>query len=151
MEIFETPLPGIGMRYEFDTNAGRRVGVVVHRDGHRDLVVYRADDPDACEGNLELTQSEASSLVELLGGTRITERLGDLHHEVQGLAIEWVTVPSGARLDGRSIGEGRIRTTTGASVVAVMRNTVSHPGPGPEFILQAGDIVLVIGGIEGVE
>lgn len=55
MEIFETPLPGIGIRYEFATNAGRRVGVVVHRDGHRDLVVYRADDPDACEGNLELT------------------------------------------------------------------------------------------------
>lgn len=89
--------------------------------------------------------------MELLGGTRITVRLGDLHHEVPGLAIEWVTVPSGARLDGRSIGEGRIRTTTGASVVAVMRNTVSHPGPGPEFVLQAGDIVLIIGGIEGVE
>lgn len=151
MEIFETPLPGIGMRYEFDTAAGRRVGVVVHRDGHRDLVVYRTDDPDACEGNLELSQSEASSLVELLGGTKITERLGDLHHEVQGLAIEWVTVPDAAPLDGRTIGDGRIRTTTGASVVAVMRGAQSHPGPGPDFTLRAGDIVLVIGGIDGVE
>lgn len=151
MEIFETPLPGIGMRYEFDTTAGRRVGVVVHRDGHRDLVVYRTDDPDACEGNLELSQSEASSLVELLGGTKITERLGDLHHEVQGLAIEWVTVPVGAPLDGRTIGDGRIRTTTGASVVAVMRGAQSHPGPGPDFMLRANDIVLVIGGIDGVE
>ncbi len=46
MEIEETKLPGIGLRHDFVTHAGRRLGVVSHRDGERDLVVYDPADPD---------------------------------------------------------------------------------------------------------
>ncbi|MEY2965964.1 MAG: hypothetical protein RLY50_14, partial [Actinomycetota bacterium] len=82
MEIFETALPGVGVRYEFDTEHGRRLGVLVHRDGNRDVLVYCEDDIDSCNESLRLTPSESASMVELLGGTKITERLGDLRHEV---------------------------------------------------------------------
>ncbi len=47
MEIFETKLPGIGVRYEFTTEAGDRAGVVIRRDGTRDIVVYDRADVDA--------------------------------------------------------------------------------------------------------
>jgi TrkA domain protein len=150
VEIFETPLPGIGVRYEFDTDRGRRLGVLVYRDGHRDVLVYREDDVDACSETLQLSVPEAASLVELLGGTKITERLSDLRHEVQGLAIEWVVVEADSPLAGRTIGDGKIRTQSGASVVAILRGGASFPGPGPDFTLQAGDTALVIGGVEGV-
>jgi TrkA domain protein len=150
VEIFETPLPGIGVRYEFDTEQSRRLGVLVHRDGQRDLLVYCSDDIDSCSETLRLSMNEAASLVELLGGTKITERLSDLRHEVEGLSIEWISMESTSPLAGRSIGDGRIRTESGASVVAVLRNGVSFPGPGPDFRLEIGDTALVIGSLEGV-
>ncbi len=150
MEIFETPLPGVGIRYEFDTQRGRRLGVLVHRDGERDVLVYCEDDVDSCNESIRLTSGESASLVELLGGTKITERLGDLRHEVQGLSIEWVEVGPTAPMAGRTIGDGRIRTESGASVVAVLRGGTSFPGPGPDFRFEVKDTVLVIGSHEGV-
>lgn len=150
MEIFETALPGVGVRYEFDTDKGRRLGVLVHRDGQRDVLIYCEDDVDSCNESIRLTSTESASMVELLGGTKITERLGDLRHEVQGLSIEWVEIGTGAPLAGKSIGEGRIRTNSGASVVAVLRGGTSFPGPGPDFRFQVGDTALVIGSHDGV-
>ena len=151
VEIFETPLPGIGVRYEFDTETGRRLGVLVHRDGHRDMLVYCEDDVDSCSETLRLSLAESASLVELLGGSKVTERLSDLRHEVQGLAIEWLTLESGAPMAGKTIGDGRVRTESGASVIAVIRAGESHPGPGPDFRLEQGDVVLVSGSADGVE
>ncbi|NUR92910.1 MAG: potassium transporter TrkA, partial [Nonomuraea sp.] len=50
MEVEQTALPGIGLRHDFTTRAGRRVGVISHRTGRRDLVIYDQDDPDrACQ------------------------------------------------------------------------------------------------------
>lgn len=150
MEIFETPLPGIGIRYEFDTSTGRKIGVLVHRDGRRELLIYCKGDEDSCSESLELQVSESAALVELFGGTKITERLSDLKHDVQGLAIEWVSVRATSPLVNKSIGDGQIRTRTNASVVAVLRGTTSIPGPGPEFVFADGDLALVTGSYEGV-
>ncbi len=151
MELFETPLPGVGVRYEFTSAARVRLGVIVRRDSRRELLLYDEKDPDACRDTVSLTGEEAATLVELLGGTKVTERIGDLRHEVEGLSIEWVTLEPGRGLSGRAIGDGRIRTETGASVVAVIRGERSIPGPGPDFVLQAGDIALVVGSIDGVQ
>ena len=138
------------MRYEFQTAGDDHVGVVVRRDGHRDLVVYDRSDPDASRSVVALEAHESSVLVELLGGTKITERLAALRYEVEGLSIEWVTMLPGAGLTGRRIGDGRIRTLTGCSVVAVIRGEQSIAGPGPEFTFTAGDVVLLMGAAEGV-
>jgi TrkA domain protein len=150
MEVFETPLPGVGVRYEFTSAAGDRIGVVTRRDSRRELVLYDREDPDSCRDTVELTGGEAAALVELLGGTKVTERIADLRHEVEGLSIEWVTMPTTGGLSGQTIGDGRIRTQTGASVVAVLRGTASVPGPGPEFTLMPGDVALIVGSVEGV-
>jgi TrkA domain protein len=151
MEVFETPLPGVGVRYEFATEGGDHIGVVVRRDGRRELLVYDPKDLDSCRESVELTVHESTTLVELLGGSKVTERLSDLRHEVEGLSIEWVTMPASGGLTGRTIGDGQIRTRTGASVVAVIRGDRSIPGPGPEFEFAAGDVVLVIGTAHSTE
>lgn len=151
MEVFETPLPGVGVRYEFTSAAGDRIGVVARRDARRELVLYDEEDPDRCRDTVELTGEEAAVLVELLGGTKVTERIADLRHEVEGLSIEWVTLPEHRGLSGQTIGDGRIRTLTGASVVAVLRGEQSLPGPGPDFQLLAGDVALVVGSVDGVQ
>ena len=151
MEVFETPLPGVGVRYEFTTSAEDRIGVVVRRDGRRELVLYDDVDPDACRDSVELSEHESAALVEMLGGSKVTERIGDLRHEVEGLSIEWVAMGADRGLTGRTIGEGMIRTKTGASVVAVIRGETSIPGPGPDFRFEVGDTALVIGSVEGVQ
>jgi TrkA domain protein len=151
VEIFETPLPGVGIRYEFTSAAGDRLGVVARRDSRRELALYDDRDPDRCRALVELTGAEAATLVELLGGTKVTERVADLRHEVEGLSIEWVTMRGGRGLSGRTIGDGQIRSQTGASVVAIIRGDHSIPGPGPEHQLEAGDIALVVGSVDGVQ
>jgi TrkA domain protein len=150
MEIYETPLPGIGVRYEFTSEVGDHVGVVVRRDGRRDVALYDRHDPDSCKGTMELSEGDSSKLAELLGGTNITARLESLRHMVEGLAIEWVTMPAAGGLTGRTIGDGHIRTATSASIVAVIRHDSGIPGPGPEFALEAGDTVLVMGSDDAV-
>lgn len=150
MDVFETPLPGLGVRYEFTTTKGDHLGVVVRRDLRRELVLYDEQDPDACRDTVQLTGEESAVLVELLGGNKLTERLSDLRHDVEGLSIEWVTLIADRGLAGRTIGEGHIRTETGASVVAVLRGDRSIPGPGPDFAFMAGDVALVVGSVDGV-
>lgn len=150
MEVFETRLPGVGTRYEFSTVEGDRLGVVARRDSRRDLVLYDRDDPDTCRAVVELNSEEAAVLVDLLGGSKVTQRLADLRFEVEGLAIEWVTMPAQGGLTGATIGEGAIRSRSGASVVAIVREGASILGPGPEFRFAAGDVVLVMGDAEGV-
>lgn len=151
MEIFETPLPGVGVRYEFTSVAGDRLAVVVRRDDRRELVLYDEDDPDSCRDIVQLTGQESAALVELLGGTKVTERVTDLRHEVKGLSIEWVTMSVDKGLTGQTIGEGAIRSSTGASVVAIIRGDRSIPGPGPDHRFEPGDVALVVGSVDGVQ
>ncbi len=68
MNIEETSLPGIGMRHDFQTRGGRRVGVVSHHGGRQELVIYDADDPDTCREAIMLTAEESGVLAELLRG-----------------------------------------------------------------------------------
>lgn len=151
MDIFETPLPGVGVRYEFTAEGGDHVGVVVRRDGKRDIALYDREDPDSCRGTVELSAGDSGKLAELLGGTNIIARLEGLKHTVVGLAIEWVTLPDRGGLVGRTLAEGRIRTETSASVVAVIRGDQGIPGIEPSFLFEPGDTVLVMGSDEAVD
>ncbi len=66
-EIHEVKLPGVGVRYEFETSEGRRIGVVSHRTGLREIYVSRKDDPDEFNRALGLSPEDARTLAELLG------------------------------------------------------------------------------------
>lgn len=68
--IEETRLPGIGVRHEFTTSGGTRVGVVTFREGPRELVILDDKDPDKCRATLPLSEGDARMLAELLAGLR---------------------------------------------------------------------------------
>lgn len=61
------------------------------------------------------------------------------------LELNWLTLDRESPLNERTISELSIRSKTGVSVVAVMRNGELHPNPGPEFRFVPGDSVAVIG------
>jgi TrkA domain protein len=145
VEVTETKLPGIGMRHDFLTENGRRVGVVSHRNGQRDLVVFSKDDPDSCSAVLPMSASEADALAQFLGSGRIVEKLATLSEQISSLATGKVRIAHGSRYDGLNLGATKARTRTGSSVVALMRDKEVIPSPGPETGLRGGDTLVVVG------
>lgn len=148
--VRETPIPGLGIRYELDLESGRRIGVVAHRSGRRELVMYSQRDPDAVAAEMSFTPEECKVVADLLGGTRLLESLGHLQQRVEGLAIDWVPIPPTSPFAGRTIGDAGVRTRTGVSIVAVIRGDDAFPAPGPDFGLAADDTVVVVGTPEGI-
>ncbi len=149
MDVEQTALPGIGLRHEFTTRGGRRIGIVSYRTGRRDLVIYDKADPDrACE-TVKLNDEEADALVELLGAPRIVQRLNALHREVEGLVS--LQVPVASKWVGKPMGAAQVRTLTGASIVAVVRNGQVNASPLPDFVLRENDVAVLVGSTESTE
>jgi TrkA domain protein len=151
VEINETVLPGVGVRYEFTTRSGIRLGVVARRDQRMELLVYDADDPDVGREVAVMTEAEATALGEILGAPRLTEQFADLNREVPGLASGRIEVPGTSRYVGRTLGDTRARTRTGASIVALVRGTEVIASPTPAEPLLAGDVLVVIGTAEAID
>jgi TrkA domain protein len=149
-EVRETKLPGVGVRHEFTTETGKDIGVLVYRDGRREILVYDDDDPDACSSLITLSADDTRTVSELLGASQVTEAVSAVQQEIEGLAIEWIDVHATSPAAGATIGDGMYRTRTGSSIVAVIRSDQSIPAPGPEFGLLAGDVIVAVGTVEGL-
>ncbi|WP_141315513.1 cation:proton antiporter regulatory subunit [Streptomyces spinoverrucosus] len=144
-----TPLPGIGVRYDLTTREQRRLSVVAHRDGSRTLSAYREDDPDACAMSARLTAGEVAALIDALMPAHHSPSL--LSTTELGLVAERIELSATSHWNGRLLGDTRMRTETGVSIVAVLRRAEAIPSPGPDFRLAGGDTLIVIGTREGVE
>jgi TrkA domain protein len=149
-EVTETKLPGIGVRYEFVTSDGARVGVLVHRAGRRDVLVYSANDPSACDVSLTLDADDSRTLAELLGASRIAEQLATVQQEIEGLAIDWIKIHSDSPWAGRTLAEAAIHSSTGVSVVALIGPAGTTAAPGADDVLAPGATVIAIGEPDGL-
>lgn len=149
-EVTETQLPGVGVRHDFTTAGGERIGVLSHRSGRRELVVYRRDDPDACLTALHLSAEDTRTLAELLGATQVSEVLAAVQQRLEGVAIDWVTIPARSPYAGSTIRRGEFRTRTGVSIVAVIRGDTTFPAPGPDFAFESGDVAVAVGTPRGL-
>ena len=149
-EVRETKLPGVGVKHDFTTTDARDVGVLVHRDGRREIVVYDAVDPDSCSMQVTFSAPDARTLAELLGTSQVNTAVQAVQHEIEGLAIEWLTLDPSSPSSGRTIGDGEFRTRTGVSIVAVIRDDVPVPAPEADFVLAAGDVVVAVGPTDGL-
>jgi TrkA domain protein len=147
-EVRETKLPGVGIRYDFTTSDGSRVAVLAHRTGRRELLVYDRADPDECRAVLNLKADDMLVLAELLGGMQLSEGLAAMQR-IEGLAIDWLRVPSALR--GRTIGDLAVRTRTGVSIVAVIRGEETVAAPSPAFEFAPGDSAIAVGTPEGIK
>jgi TrkA domain protein len=149
-QVRETKLPGVGVRHDFTTEDGSDIGVLVHRDGRREILVYDTSDPDACSSLVSLSSSDSRTVSELLGASQVTEVVSVVQQNIEGLAIEWIEVTPTSSKGGTTIGDGQYRTKTGASVVAVIRDDQSIPAPGPDFELLTNDVIVAVGTSEGL-
>jgi TrkA domain protein len=135
--VEETPLPGVGVRYGFETTDGPAgVGGPPPLGAHQ-VFVGEPGDPDASEQVLELDDDDSRVLSELLGASRVVREIDRLQQSVAGLTLEWITIAPSSVAAGRTIGELEIRSSTGVTVIAAMRGGEALPVPGPDFELRS--------------
>ena len=144
-KVTETDLPGVGVRFDLQTNAGRCVGVVVHQSGRRDLVVYDERDVDRASESVKLSEDEGHTLGELLGGSPVLEHLDDAVHRLEDLVISWIKIDAKSSLAGLTLAETSLRKRTGAGIVALVTESGSIPIPGGTDRLEPGDTAVVVG------
>lgn len=144
-------LPGIGVRNDVITAGGRRVSVVSHRTGERDLALFDADDPDASTDSVPLSDDEAAALAELLGASISLSRLSGLGEKAIGLYTEEISLPIDSKFVGRPMGDTKARTLTSSSIVAIARGTEVIPSPTPDVIFERGDVIVAVGTRKGLD
>ncbi len=151
MNVDETDLPGIGRRKDFVTASGRRIGVVELREGKTELIVSTWDDPDTCQASIPLTGDEASALGNLLGGQHLAMTLAEDHKGIPGIVTRQFSIVADSPFQNQPMGKASIRTRTGVSIVAIMREGEVVPSPGPDVVLHTGDLLVAVGTQEGLD
>ncbi|MEO5780124.1 MULTISPECIES: cation:proton antiporter regulatory subunit [Arthrobacter] len=151
MNVDETDLPGLGRRKDFMTASGRRIGIVEYREGQTELIVSTWDDPDTCQASIPLTTEEANTLGNLLGGQRLAAQLAEAHREVPGIVTRQFSIGAEAPYTDQPMGKACIRSRSGASIVAIMREGEVLASPGPDVVLRCGDLLVAVGTQEGLD
>ena len=146
VDLRETRLPGVGVKYAFRTAQGGRLSVIMHNDGQREIYFYRREDDDEPTAVIELHDDEARQLGAVIGGAyerpKIVEELEMALGELQ---IEWIPVPDSSPAIGRTLAECGLRARTGVTVIAILREPEPVSGAQPEDTIQKGDTLVAVG------
>ena len=106
---------------------------------------------DVLAGRVPADPDLLARLVDTLGGSAVVTRHQEaLRQSLEGIEIEWITIATGAPAVGQTIAETALRRTTRASIVSVIRGEAVTVSPSSEFLIEAGDTVVVVGSPESV-
>lgn len=145
IDVREATLPGIGKKYVMPLRAGGNMVIVVRPDGERHLYHFLEHD-DRPSDAVTLDEDEAQQVANLLGRPLVpSPDLEDLDLVLGALELDWVELPVGAPVVGRTLGESQLRKRTGASLVAILRDGRAVPNPPVDTVFEAGDTLLLIG------
>ncbi|MEC0242446.1 cation:proton antiporter regulatory subunit [Paenibacillus dokdonensis] len=147
MNIRESILPGIGMKYQIDAASGDRMVIVIHDDGRRELYHFSHEDDEQSISMVTLEDQEARQLAALVGGMVYKpKQLETVEMAFDELTIEWYRIDPHFACIGKSIGELNIRQNSGASVIALMdKKNGKQVNPGSDCILNAEATVVAVG------
>ena len=146
VELRETRLPGIGVKYGFRMSEGGRLAVVLHNDGMREIYFFRHESDDEPADVIRLDDDEARQLGAVIGGAYERPKIvEDLEHALGELTIEWVPVPDTSPLIGKTLAECGFRAKTGITVIAMLREPEPVAGAQPSDVLQRGDTLVTVG------
>ena len=145
VQMNETRLPGVGVKYALPLAGGGRLSVILHNDGKRELYYFRAGD-DEPRAVITLDDDEARGLGAVIGGAyerpKIVEELELALGELQ---IEWVAVPEASPIIGKTLAESALRARTGVTVIAILREPEPIAGAQADDALQRSDTVVAVG------
>jgi TrkA domain protein len=146
IDLRETRLPGIGVKYGFRLDAGGRISLILHNDGKRELYWFRRADDEGPTAVITLDDDEARQLGAVLGGAyerpKIVEELEMALGELQ---IEWVPVLETSPWIGTSLAEAQFRAKNGITVIAILREPEPVSGAQPHHVIERGDTLVTVG------
>jgi K+:H+ antiporter subunit KhtT len=146
VDLHETRLPGVGVKYTFPLALGGRIAVILHNDGQRDVYYYRRAGDAEPIAVIELHDDEARQLGAVLGGAYERPKIvEDLELALGELSIEWVPVPDDSPAIGLSLAAAALRARTGVTVIAILREPEPVSGAQPGDVLQQGDTLVAVG------
>ena len=145
MTVYESDLPGVGKTFEIDLDDESTLIIVIHNTGKRE-VFKREGEADSVK-LFEITDQLSRQVGSILEGayfqpiaTDTTETMLD-----DDSLLEWVKVPDGSGVVGRTLRELDLRNVTGASVVAIRRDDDTESNPGPDTVLGTDDTLILLG------
>lgn len=139
-------LPGVGKKISFQTVEKQKIVLIIHHSGKRDLYFFQDAEEDEADYFLTLTAEETREMgAQLLGATY--QPVDDDKMEIfqKQLVMEWIKLTPESPFVDKQIGESRIRTYTGASVIAIMCGDDMIVSPDVNVVLKAGDTVMAAG------
>jgi TrkA domain protein len=146
IDLRETRLPGIGVKYGFRLDAGGRISLILHNDGKRELYWFRRAQDDEPSAVITLDDDEARQLGAVLGGAYERPKIvEDLEMALGELQIEWVPVPDTSPWIGKSLAEAQFRANNGITVIAILREPEPISGAQPGDVIQQGDTLVTVG------
>ena len=145
MTVYETDVPGVGKKFEVEIDGGERLVILLHHDGKRELFHKPDADSDA-ERLVSLSAPLARKVGAIIQGAYFQPVETDEVEVPLGEAIiEWLDVESASPLVDQTLAEAHIRQQTGASVIAIQRDSTTIANPDPDERIEAGDILVTLG------
>jgi TrkA domain protein len=145
LDLQETRLPGVGVKYTLRLHDGGRLAVIMHNDGMRELYWFRHGHDDEPRAVISLDDDEARQLGAVIGGAyerpKIVEELEMALGELQ---IEWVPVPDSSPWIGRTLAEAGFRARTGVTIIAILREPEPVSGAQPGDVVKRGDTLVTV-------
>jgi TrkA domain protein len=146
VDLRETRLPGIGVKYTLRLDDGGRLAVILHNDGLRELYWFRRTDDEEPRAVIRLDDDEARGLGAVIGGAYERPKIiEDLELALGELAIEWIPVPDSSPWIGKTLAEAGFRAKTGITVIAILREPEPVSGAQPGDVVQQGDTLVTVG------
>jgi TrkA domain protein len=146
VDLRETRLPGIGVKYSLRLDSGERLAVIQHNDGMREVYVYERHDDEEPRTVVRLDDDEARQLGAVLGGAYERPKIvDDLEMALGELSIEWARVPDTSPAIGKTLADCAFRARTGITIIAILREAETISGAQPDDVIQAGDTLVTVG------
>jgi TrkA domain protein len=146
IDLRETRLPGIGVKYGFRLDSGGRISLILHNDGKRELYWFKRAHDDEPSAVITLDDDEARELGAVLGGAYERPKIvEDLEMALGELQIEWVPVPDSSPWIGKTLAEAQFRAKNGITIIAILREPEPVTGAQPHDVIQRGDTLVTVG------
>ena len=146
MALRSLNLPGVGTKYEFETDKGDTVAIFFTKTGA--IQMYTLQKGCKTPSAAEMSPVEARRLGNILTGAIIEADQESVEIAFSALADLRITIHTffvPAAVVGKTLEELQIRAKTGATVIAVCRHDRNIINPPPAFVFEEGDAALVIG------
>jgi len=146
IDLHETRLPGIGLKFTLRLDTGGRLAIIVHNDGKRELYFFRRGDDEEPGAVITLDDDEARQLGAVIGGAYERPQIvEDLEMALGELQIEWIPVPEDSPWIGKTLAEAGFRAQAGITVIAILRQPEPVSGAQPTDTIERGDTLVTVG------